>query len=51
MVLFMVPAAGLFLYLIFSQNIARQQIFRMTEEESAGNAFIYDRNVTADLEF
>ena len=36
MVLFMVPAAGLFLYLIFSQNIARQQIFRMTEEESAG---------------
>lgn len=51
MVLFMVPAAGLFLYLIFSQNIARQQIFRMTEEESAGNAFIYDREVTADLEF
>ena len=36
MVLFMVPAAGLFLYLIFSQNIARQQIFKMTEEERAG---------------
>ena len=33
MVLFMVPAAGLFLYMIFSQNIARQQIFRMTEDE------------------
>ena len=36
MILFMVPVAGLFLYLIFSQNIARQQLFRMTEEESAG---------------
>ena len=36
MVLFMVPAAGLFLYLILSQNIARQQIFRMTEEETEG---------------
>ncbi len=36
MILFMVPVAGLVLYLIFSQNIARQQIFRMTEEESAG---------------
>ena len=36
MVLFMVPAVGLFLYLIFSQNIARQQIFKMTEEEADG---------------
>jgi len=36
MVLFMVPAIGLFLYLIFSQNIARQQLFRMTEEETDG---------------
>jgi len=36
MVLFMVPAAGLFLYLIFSQNIARQQIFKMTEDEKEG---------------
>ena len=36
MVLFMMPAAGLFLYLIFSQNIARQQIFRMTEDETEG---------------
>lgn len=36
MILFMIPAAGLFLYLILSQNIARQQIFRMTEEETAG---------------
>lgn len=33
MVLFMVPAFGLFLYMILSQNIARQQIFRMTEDE------------------
>ncbi|MBQ6440187.1 MAG: cardiolipin synthase [Mogibacterium sp.] len=36
MVLFMVPAAGLLLYLIFSQNIARQQIFKMTEDEKEG---------------
>ena len=36
MVLFMVPAIGLFLYLIFSQNIARQQLFKMTEEETDG---------------
>lgn len=36
MVLFLVPAIGLFLYLIFSQNIARQQIFRMTEDEEEG---------------
>ena len=36
MVLFMVPAVGLFLYLIFSQNIARQQIFKMTEAEADG---------------
>ncbi len=36
MVLFMVPAVGLLLYMIFSQNIARQQIFRMTEDEKEG---------------
>ena len=36
MVLFMIPVIGLILYLIFSQNIARQQIFRMTEEEKTG---------------
>lgn len=36
MILFMVPAVGLVLYLILSQNIARQQIFRMTENEEAG---------------
>ena len=36
MILFMIPAVGLFLYLILSQNIARQQIFRMTEDEAAG---------------
>ena len=36
MVLFMIPVIGLILYLIFSQNIARQQIFRMTEEEKSG---------------
>ena len=42
MILFMVPAAGLFLYLIFSQNIARQQIFRMTEHEREGKTTILD---------
>ena len=36
MVLFMLPAFGLFLYMIFSQHIARQQIFRMTEDEKEG---------------
>ena len=42
MILFMVPAAGLFLYLILSQNIARQQIFRMTEKEEAGLTTLLD---------
>ena len=42
MVLFMVPAAGLFLYMIFSQHIARQQIFRMTEDEREGISTILD---------
>lgn len=42
MVLFMVPVVGLFLYLIFSQNIARQQIFRMTEDEAAGMGSLID---------
>ncbi len=36
MVLFMMPVVGLILYLILSQNIARQQIFRMTEDEKEG---------------
>ena len=36
MVLFMIPVIGLILYLILSQNIARQQIFKMTEEEEEG---------------
>ena len=36
MILFMMPAIGLFLYLILSQNIARQQIVRMTEAETEG---------------
>lgn len=42
MVLFMVPAIGLFLYMIFSQHIARQQIFRMTEDEKEGISTILD---------
>lgn len=36
MILFMVPVIGLGLYLILSQNIARKQIFRMTEAETEG---------------
>ena len=42
MILFMVPAVGLFLYLILSQNIARKQIFRMTEKEKAGRDTLLD---------
>ena len=33
MVLFMLPVVGLVFYLIFSQNIARRQIFKMSEQE------------------
>ncbi len=36
MILFMIPVVGLGLYLILSQNIARKQIFRMTEAEEEG---------------
>lgn len=36
MVLYILPAVGLVLYLILSQNIARQQIFKMTESERMG---------------
>ena len=36
MILFLMPVVGLVLYLILSQNIARQQIFRMTEDEKKG---------------
>jgi cardiolipin synthase len=36
MILYIMPVAGLLLYRILSQNIARQQIFRMTEEEKEG---------------
>lgn len=36
MILFVVPIAGLILYLIFSQNISRLKMFKMTEDEEAG---------------
>ena len=36
MIMYIMPVFGLFLYLILSQNIARLQIFRMTEDEQAG---------------
>lgn len=42
MILFLMPAAGLFLYLILSQNIARMQIFRMTEREKQGLGTLLD---------
>ena len=42
MILFMVPVLGLFLYLILSQNIARQQIFKMTEDEKHGLGTLLD---------
>ena len=42
MILYIMPVAGLFLYLILSQNIARQQIFRMTEEEKEGMGTLLD---------
>ena len=36
MILYILPAVGLFMYLILSQNIARMKIFRMTADEEAG---------------
>ena len=36
MVLYIFPVVGLVMYLILSQNIARKQIFRMTENEQVG---------------
>ena len=36
MVLYLLPAVGLVMYLILSQNIARLQIFRMTADEEEG---------------
>ncbi|MBQ9272575.1 MAG: cardiolipin synthase [Mogibacterium sp.] len=42
MILFMMPVIGLVLYLILSQNIARQQIIRLTEEEEAGFTTLLD---------
>jgi cardiolipin synthase A/B len=35
MILFLVPVAGIILYFLLSQNIARQRIFRMTKYEEA----------------
>lgn len=35
MLLYLLPAVGLFLYFILSQNIARHQIFKMTEDEES----------------
>jgi cardiolipin synthase len=40
MVLFMLPGAGIFLYLLLSQNISRQKIFKLSKFEASviGNA-------------
>ena len=40
MVLFLLPVAGIILYLLFSQNIARKKIFRLSrfEEQTIENA-------------
>lgn len=35
MILFLVPVVGIVFYFLFSQNIARQKIFRMTQYEEA----------------
>jgi cardiolipin synthase len=35
MILFLVPVVGILFYFLFSQNIARQKIFRMTKYEEA----------------
>ncbi len=35
MILFLVPVVGILFYFLFSQNIARQRIFRMTKYEEA----------------
>lgn len=37
LVLMLLPVVGFFLYLVFSQNIARMQIFRMTSDEKEYN--------------
>lgn len=42
MILYILPVLGLFLYIILSQNIARQQIFRMTEDEQKGISSILE---------
>ena len=42
MILFMIPVVGLVLYLILSQNIARMQIFKLTEDEQAGMTTMLD---------
>ena len=42
MILYLLPVFGLVLYLIFSQNIARMQIYKMTEDEEAGITTLLD---------
>ena len=53
MILFLLPGIGIILYLVFSQNIARQKIFRLTkyEEESMQGALAHQIKEIDDLEF
>ncbi|MDD4566206.1 MAG: cardiolipin synthase [Eubacteriales bacterium] len=45
MILFLVPVVGIIFYFLFSQNIARQRIFRMsTHEESMINSSLEEQN-------
>lgn len=61
LVLFFLPIVGLLLYLVFSQNISRQRIYRLTDSENAiisgslheqikamdENRFIYENETSA----
>lgn len=43
MVMFLLPVFGLILYLVFSQNIARKKIYKITEETLAAGSFLLQK--------
>jgi cardiolipin synthase len=45
MVLYILPFLGLALYIIFSQNIARRKIYRMSREEQEATDFLLDYQI------
>lgn len=53
MILFLLPVIGIFLYLMLSQNISRQKIFRLTkyEEEAISGALSHQIQEINDREF